>query len=273
MRQAQHDSKGQDRWNQYGVRQLQDIKENPDRYIIRIAPIEHWTAYKKIMSLLDPLPGKRLLELGCGLGHFSVFLAQQGAKVTGLDLGPDLISAATALAELNHVDCEFRQGNITAHPFESNTFDTVIGLSVLHHLSMTDVPRALQEASRVLKANGVAIFYEPIENSKLFAFVQNLFPAGDKGSNDYRPSILQRAAWDNYMQMIDDRDMTNQELSTVGKNYFRSVSLFPYGFLIRLERLIGRQHHQKLVALDAFLFKIFPPMRYFNQGVLVAYWK
>ncbi len=271
--QGREHGKEQDRWNQYGARQLRDIKENPDGHIIHVSPVGYLTAHEELARLLGSLQGKEVLELGCGLGDFSVSLAHQGAKVTAIDLGPDLIAAAKALAEVNRVDCDFRQGNITVLPFERDAFDVVIGLSVLHHLSGANVLRTLQEVARVLKADGMALFHEPVENSRLFALLQNLIPVGDRGGGHFRPSILQRKAWRHYVKTADDRDMTNQELSSAGKRYFRDVSLIPYGFLIRFERLIGGKYRGKLAALDAFLFRVFPPLRHYSQTVLVAYRK
>jgi ubiquinone/menaquinone biosynthesis C-methylase UbiE len=158
-------------------------------------------------------------------------------------------------------------------PFESQTYDIVIGIAVLHHLSEPDVSKALSEAYRVLNKTGMAVFFESVENSKLFDFIQNLFPAGKRGSRWYRPSILQRRAWNDYLSSVDDRDMTNRELVSEGKKHFRSVRISPYGFLIRLERLIGKNYAQNLQRLDDVIFRMFPPLRWLSQSVVVEYRK
>ncbi len=82
---------------------------------------------------------------------------------------------------VNQVDCRFQQCNVTSLPFESDAYDIVLGLAILHHLSELDVLLALQESCTVLKPGGIAIFLEPVENSKLFDFIQNLFPGRKKG--------------------------------------------------------------------------------------------
>ena len=41
-----------------------------------------------VLAALAPLGGSRVLELGCGLGKFSVYLALHGASVTAVDVGP-----------------------------------------------------------------------------------------------------------------------------------------------------------------------------------------
>ena len=266
-------SKEQGRWNQYGTRQVEEILKNPGKYVIRKSPISWLAASGEIMRLLSPLEGKRVLELGCGFGRFSVFLAQQGASVTGVDIGPNLVAASNALAKVNQVDCKFQTANIVSLPFESKTYDIVIGIAVLHHLSKPDVSKALSEAYRVLNEAGQAIFLEPVENSKIFDFIQNLVPVGKKGSGRYRPSILQREAWDEYIRSLDDRSMTNRELVSEGKKHFQSVRISPYGFLIRLTRLIGKNHRQTLQRLDEVIFRIIPPLGWLSRTVLVEYRK
>jgi ubiquinone/menaquinone biosynthesis C-methylase UbiE len=250
---------------------MEEILKNPDKYIISYSPIGWVAASSEIMRLLGPLEGKRVLELGCGLGHFSVFLAKQGAKVTGIDIGPNLIAASNAIAKINQVNCEFLTTNMVSLPFQSQTYDVVIGIAVLHHLSESDVSKALSETHRVLNEAGMAIFLESVENSKLFNFIQNLFPTGR--TSDYRPSILQRGAWKDYVRLLDERDMTNRELISEGKKHFRSVRISPYGFLFRLIDLIGKKHRQTIYRLDEVIFKMFPPLGWLSQSVLVEYRK
>lgn len=263
----------QERWNQHGIERIRRIESDPGRYIISGSPVGTGETGEKLMQILNPLKGKRILELGCGRGDFSVWLAKQGAQVTAVDIGPDLVAAARVLAKVNGVDCEFRQGNITDLPFDSAAYDVVIGLAILHHLSEAEVLKAIRECYRVLKTGGVAVFHEPVENSALFNLVQNLFPVGKKGSRHYRPSILRRKAWADYIETLDDRAMSNRELVAAGSGLFRQIKLSPHGLLVRLVRLIGKKHRNALLAADRFLFRIFPPLKHYSQTVLVEYKK
>jgi 2-polyprenyl-6-hydroxyphenyl methylase/3-demethylubiquinone-9 3-methyltransferase len=226
------------------------------------------------MALLTPLPGKVLLELGFGRGELSVWLALQGARVTAVDLGQDLVSAAAALATLNGVTCDFRQGNIAElNGIDSDAFDIVSGIAILHHLPEAEVVRTLRECHRVLKPGGLAIFAETVENSRWFDLVQNLIPAGRKGSAYYRPSILNRHRWKAYLSALDDRAMTNHELCAGGLGLFSSTRISSYGFLIRLARLFGSWSAKPLMTIDRFLFRFFPPLRRYSQVALVVYTK
>ena len=142
------------------------------------------------------------------------------------------------------------------------------GITILHHLSQTDVDLALAETARVLRSWGRAVFIEPVENSKAFDFIQNLVPAGTKGDPWHRPSILQRNAWKAYSAARDNRVMTTKEL-LCGKKHFRSARLSPYGFLVRLARLVS--HREMLEKADMALLGICPTLGYLSQTVLVEY--
>ena len=223
---------------------------------------------------LSPLTGKRLLELGSGRGDLSVWLAQHGATVTAVDLGHDLVSAAAQLATLNGVSCDFRQGNISdLTGIDSDAFDVVVGIAVLHHLPEAEVLRTVQECHRVLKPGGVAVFVETMENSRWFDLLQKLFPAGRRNSSYYRPSILNRRRWKEYVAALDERAMTNEELLSVSQGLFRMTRITGYGFLIRLARLFGPSSAEPLMAIDRFLFRFLPPLRRYCRMALVVYTK
>jgi 2-polyprenyl-3-methyl-5-hydroxy-6-metoxy-1,4-benzoquinol methylase len=262
----------QQRWNSFGITRRLEIERDPERYRISACPVKNREFYEEFLDLVTPLTGKQLLELGFGRGDLSVWLAQQGALVTGVELGQDLVSAASTLASLNGVSCDFRQGNISdLTGIASDAFDIVVGIAILHHLSQVDVLKTLTECQRVLKPGGIAVFVETVENSRWFDLLQNLIPAGKNNSAYYRPSILNRRRWKEYIAALDERAMTNQELLSAGNRLFRTTSITSYGFLIRLARLFGPSSAKPLMAIDRFLFRFLPPLRRYCRMVLVAY--
>ncbi|WP_025849425.1 class I SAM-dependent methyltransferase [Paenibacillus ehimensis] len=100
-----------------------------------------------------PLPaGSRVLEVGCGTGRTSCYLAKQGFDITGLDLRPDMLAKAKLRAETEQLDVRFVEGDITALPFEAATFDVVFAESVTN---FADIGRALAEYGRVLRPGGI----------------------------------------------------------------------------------------------------------------------
>ena len=273
MKQVQPSADKQARWNDYGLERLKEINETPDKFVIHQCPIYHLEACDQILQLLEPLSGKSVLEVGCGRGDFSVWMAKQGANVTAVDIGAHLLESASKLAQQNKVEPNFCQNDIAFLPFASRSFDVVIGTAILHHLSKTGVRHSVYESHRVLKDGGMAIFHEPVENSRVFDFIQNLIPVGTKGSRQYRPSILQRVAWQRYLEKVDERPLSVRELVSAGEKLFAQINVSPYGLLIRFQRLIGAKYRLLLTALDSYLLRVFPPLRKFSRTVLIQYQK
>jgi 2-polyprenyl-3-methyl-5-hydroxy-6-metoxy-1,4-benzoquinol methylase len=73
-------------------------------------------------------PEMRILDVGCGTGRHAINLATKGYKnITGIDLSPNLISAAKKVAKEKNVQVDFRVGDARELPFE-NEFDAALCL-------------------------------------------------------------------------------------------------------------------------------------------------
>src|SRR4051812_26458533 len=70
--------------------------------------------------------GQRVLDVACGTGVVAVTCARRGAKVTGLDLTPELLETARENAQLAGVEIDFREGDAEQLPFPDSTFDAVL---------------------------------------------------------------------------------------------------------------------------------------------------
>src|SRR3990172_12193817 len=100
--------------------------------------------------------GKRALELGCGTGVFTKKLADKGGKLVAIDISMALIQKARNKMKGRGV--EFVVADIERLPFKQGVFDSVVGISVLHHLSL-DI--ACREVYGVLTKGGRLAFSEP----------------------------------------------------------------------------------------------------------------
>lgn len=130
------------------------------------------TELKKIDEFVK-LGGKQILEVGCGDGRLTAFLAKKAGNVTAID--PEENQIKTAKAAIQGVDFQIGYGEALAFPEES--FDLVFFSYSLHH---QDCSTALSEASRVLKAKGEILIIEPTvdsEYTKLVTVFQNEEPA------------------------------------------------------------------------------------------------
>lgn len=95
-------------------------------------------------------PGRRILDLACGGGRHSVAMAQQGAVVTGLDIGPAAVAAARRRAKRAGVDVEWLQGDLRRLPFKSQ-----FHLVTFIFGCFTEMPR--REAEAVLAGIGACL--------------------------------------------------------------------------------------------------------------------
>jgi ubiquinone/menaquinone biosynthesis C-methylase UbiE len=108
---------------------------------------------KRLVSEADFSGHERVLDLGCGAGHTSLACAPHVAAVVGVDVTPQMVAAASALArERGAGNVEFRVADVQSLPFDDESFDVVTSRVSAHHYA--DAPKAVAEAFRVLKPGG-----------------------------------------------------------------------------------------------------------------------
>jgi phosphoethanolamine N-methyltransferase len=114
----------------------------------------------KLVEGID-LAGKRVLDIGCGIGGPAFVLARKyGARVTGIDLEPQLIARATRrAAELGlSRQAEFRTVALGAFDFPDRSFDVVFTSGALTQTE--DKAGIVSECFRVLKPGGILTCYD-----------------------------------------------------------------------------------------------------------------
>lgn len=107
-------------------------------------------------SVLDHIPrDASVLDAGCGEGTLSILMAQQGAKVTGIDYSTPNIDAAKEYAKNLPSDeaPAFDTGDSANLPFADNSFDIVVSNHVLEHLP--DFSQGVREIKRVTRKTAV----------------------------------------------------------------------------------------------------------------------
>ena len=107
---------------------------------------------KDVRHLLRPgLGGERLLDVGCGTGHWSSFFASMGYQVTGVDISPEMIAAAKAEA----LECSFEIADACNLPFEDGAFAVAASMATLEFVA--DPPAMVREMARCTKPGGSLI--------------------------------------------------------------------------------------------------------------------
>ena len=98
--------------------------------------------------------GKRVLEIGVGLGADHQRFAEAGALLSGADLTPRAIDLTRRRLDMRGLKSDLRVGDAEHLEYADNGFDLVYSWGVIHHSPDTD--KAVQEIFRVLKPGGLA---------------------------------------------------------------------------------------------------------------------
>jgi len=110
---------------------------------------------KIVVNLIGSKKDKRILDLGCGTGRFSIELESAGSHVISLDPSHSMLNELSKkLIGNEHID--LIQGLGHRLPFKQNSFDGCICINVLDHIK--DPKILIAEISRILKKDGVFVF-------------------------------------------------------------------------------------------------------------------
>ncbi|KPJ56226.1 hypothetical protein AMJ49_05350 [Parcubacteria bacterium DG_74_2] len=197
---------------------------------------------------------KKVLDYGCGTGNQSLFLARNGAKVTGIDISEEGIKQAIKKNETKYKDIEnkvnFLVMDAEKMTFPDNVFDVICGTGILHHLNLD---LAFKEIRRVLKPRGKGFFIEPLGYNPIINIFRKITP--NLRTPDEHPFLI--------------KDIKN------AYNYFDEVNLYffhlfsflaiPFKNTIVFEPFLKRLH-----TVDQFFFRMIPPLRWMAWMVIIV---
>jgi SAM-dependent methyltransferase len=110
---------------------------------------------RHILSLLGPAKGRKMLELGCGIGTFLADARDAGWQMSGLEINPEFPGFCRDELGIEDVKC----GVIADPPFPQGSFDAVAMLDVLEH--MYDPMTAIRQCVQLLKPGGLLVVKSP----------------------------------------------------------------------------------------------------------------
>jgi SAM-dependent methyltransferase len=135
-------------WEQYysSLKQLPKRLRKPVPFLAETLPI-----FKQFNV-------KRVLDLGCGAGRNSIYLAKKGFDVIGVDVSKSALRFANNWAEEERLsNATFTLGTMVNIPFDDYLFDAVVRVSVIHHGVKEYIMRTIAEINRILRRKGVFI--------------------------------------------------------------------------------------------------------------------
>jgi 2-polyprenyl-6-hydroxyphenyl methylase/3-demethylubiquinone-9 3-methyltransferase len=144
-----------------------------------------------IAERLGPLEGLRILDVGCGAGLASEWLARRGAIVTGLDAAGGALEAARAHAAAQGVTVDYREG--TPEDFAAEGFDAVISLEVIEHVPPTERAGFCAALARLVRPGG-QVFLSTLNRTRrsyLFAILgaEQILRWLPRGTHDWKQFV------------------------------------------------------------------------------------
>lgn len=209
-----------------------------------------------------------LLDLGCGSGRFSIGAAQIGHNVTGMDITPAAISAATEKAErLNLNNAHFLLGDMTEMPFKDNTFDCVFcpRFSINAVATFGKRKRAIEEMIRVVKPDGL-VYIESF--NKLYLGRGPILPLINLLTDFLRQiSILRHRLIGKKYNGLLPGDIVYESNKVAGA----SVGYAHLPSIFELKKLIPKNVNHKFYSIPQILseMKSFDLMKYFRYSIWI----
>lgn len=101
-------------------------------------------------------PDSDVLDLGCGTGTLALMIneMQPQARVTGVDIDPEILAIAAGKIDAAGVQIRLVEGSATDPPLPAASFDRVLSTLMLHHLTTPQKREALAAVRRLLRSGG-----------------------------------------------------------------------------------------------------------------------
>jgi SAM-dependent methyltransferase len=141
-----------------------ETQDSVDPYVQKAVAGSNGIMYLSLIDRLKeypipaiPLPqgnGKRLLDIGCNWGRWSIAAAKLGYEAVGMDPNPVAVFGANRVSKQLGVYNRYVVGDARYLPFEAESFNVVFSYSVLQHFPKEDVKRTLIDVRRVLREGG-----------------------------------------------------------------------------------------------------------------------
>lgn len=230
---------------------------------------------KFAISHIGEIKGKKILDLGCGVGDASLYFASHGAQVYSIDISLGMIKFVKRLAKEKGFSKSITSKMMKAEDlkFPGRYFDFVFGNGILHHVS---IAMALDEVYRVLKHGGIATFIEPLGHNPIINIYRKM---ADKVRTPTETPL-------NYAQLDI---LTKAKFTKIIHREFQLTTLliFLWYFLFEnvnpnkeryWKRIIDDASRIKtpfliLKVFDDIIFRVFPFLRKYCWNTVLVYQK
>lgn len=221
-----------------------------------------------ILKQLGDLKGKRVLDIGCGLGEASVAFALQGAHVTATDLSPGMVASTQKLARHHKVQLTALVGAAESLDLPAGSFDVIYTANTLHHLA--DMPAFLAGARRLMAPGGRFCSWDPVKYNPIINVYRRMAMAV-RTEDEHPLGKAEVRQLEQYFDQVTTRHFWLLGLSLFLK-YFLIDRVSPnkerYWKRIYKEPPAALWWWRPLVAMDSVLLKL-PLVRWLSWNVVI----
>jgi 2-polyprenyl-3-methyl-5-hydroxy-6-metoxy-1,4-benzoquinol methylase len=224
---------------------------------------------RAIRAELGNLNGKKLLDVGCGLGEAAVYFALEGATVTATDLSQGMLDATQALATYNGVTVRTHKSDAEGLRFTADElFDVIYVGNLFHHV---DIEQTIKVLIPHLKKDGTLISWDPLAYNPII--------------NVYRKMAMGVRTEDEHPFTVKDIQSFSKYFTNVKSQYywFTTLSIFIAMALLQRRNPSKERFWKKVVEeadkwewiykplakVDGFLLSVFPFLRPYCWNVVM----
>jgi SAM-dependent methyltransferase len=177
-------------------------------YRLGFTPWDGHPIANNLQDLVKELPAGKALDLGCGTGDSSIYLAQHGWKVTGVDYVPQALAKARAKAAATNAPVDFVRADVTQLSQEGigEDFGLIVDNGCLHNMSDGDRDAYVREVSAVA-APGARLL--------IVAFL----PGGRLGVRGAQPAEMERRFTSTWTMLSTGSERELDQEQTPAKYY------------------------------------------------------
>jgi S-adenosylmethionine-dependent methyltransferase len=159
------------------------------------------------------LQNKRILEIGCGTGSSTIVLAEQGAKITGIDIDEGALLVAKERSKIYGVHVEVRSLNAQdiSSNFHTTKFDLIIFFACLEHMTIAERLSSLRDAWEMLPTDGLLAVMETPNRLWYFDGHTSMLPFFHWLPNELAFAYSKFSSRENFRELYDEYNAASKE--------------------------------------------------------------
>ncbi|MGQ9530448.1 MAG: class I SAM-dependent methyltransferase [Candidatus Bathycorpusculaceae bacterium] len=120
-------------------------RETPDDIVIQFA------------TLLEKNKKVRVLDLGCGAGRHTIYMASKDYEIHGIDISATGLNLTKERLKRQGLEAYLAKCDMKTLPYMGSCFDAVISLHAIYHQKLEGIQKTISEIHRILRKNGLLL--------------------------------------------------------------------------------------------------------------------